>query len=342
MAVSILSEKTHPKELTIEALRDRTIAVLGYGNQGSAHALNLRESGLRVIVGNRPGTENARRARDAGFEVVEIGDAARSGDLVIVALPDEAHREVWESEIAPHARAGQVFGFLHGFSVHFGFVQPPPDVGVALIAPKGPGSLLRSLYVEGKGLPCLFAVAQDPRGCCARETALAWAAGIGSGRAAVIETTFAAEAVTDLFGEQAVLCGGVLALARAAFRTLVEAGYEPELAYLECCHELKQVVDLLYERGFAGVHEAISNTAEFGAFEAAEDLESAGIRTAMEGILKRIHSGDFARSMLSDADAGSPALTSREAALRSSDLEKAGAAVRSWMPWLMEGRGRAD
>lgn len=334
MALTILNHATHPELLSMEPLRGRTIAALGYGNQGRAHALNLRDSRLKVIVGNRRGTKNHARALEDGFDVLEIRDAIAAADLVIVALPDEKHGEIWRTDIAPSLGPGKVIGFLHGFSMRFGSVNPPADVGVVLVAPKGPGSLVRSLFTDGKGLPCLFAVHDEFRTSESELIGLAWATGIGCGRAGIIRTTFADEAETDLFGEQAVLCGGMLALMRTAFETLVDAGYEPELAYLECCHEMKQVADLLYARGFAGMHEAISNTAEYGAFTAADSMESAGLRDALRDVLVDIQSGDFAARFNEDSHSGNAGFEGQRAAMRNHPMEHAGRIVRGLMPWL--------
>jgi len=334
MTVTILRESTAPARLTTAALDGRTVAVLGYGNQGRAHALNLRESAVSVVVGNRPDTPNAARARSEGFEVLGIPEAASRGDLVILALPDEAQPHVYEKLIRPRLRPGATLGFLHGFAVRFGEIETDEGVGVVLVAPKGPGTTLRQLYTQGRGLPALVAVEQENAAGDAESIALAWATGIGAGRSGVILTTFADETETDLFGEQAVLCGGMTGLLLAAFETLVDAGYPPELAYLECCHEVKQVADLLYARGPAGMNRAISNTAEFGAFAAAPRIVDDHVRDAIAALLTDIRSGAFAQRLRADYERGGDWLAAQRARLESHPIEQAGEAVRGLMPWL--------
>lgn len=343
-------------EVPIEPLRGRQVAVLGYGNQGRAHALNLRDSGIHVVVGGRPASQSIRKAESEGFRTGIASEIARGADLIILAIPDEWHAQVWNEHIRPHLHGGQTLGFLHGLSVHFGLVDVPHGVGCVLVAPKGPGTTLRSQFESGGGIPALAAVHQEveqttgPGGSesragtvgsmvpsSARELALAWAAGIGCGRAGVVMTTFKDEAETDLFGEQAVLCGGMLGLAQAAYEILVEAGYPPLLAYTECVHEIKQVADLLYARGPAGMRAAISNTAEFGALAAAPQIVDEHVRTRLRQILAQVQSGAFARTMVSDAAAGSPWLAEQRRAAESHPIEAAGKQVRALMPWLEKG-----
>lgn len=328
MALNVV-RTVSPASPPIERLR---AAVIGYGNQGRAHALNLRDSGATVLVGQRPGN-SADRAVGDGFEPLPVAEAVRGSDLVILSLPDESAAEVYSDAIAPVLTESKTLGFVHGFNIRFGFIRPPPDIDVVMIAPKGPGSLLRSLYLEGRGLPALMAVHQDASGR-ARETALAWAAGIGSTRAGVIETTFACETETDLFGEQVVLCGGVSALTKAAFETLVDAGYPAEFAYLECVHELKQVVDLLYSRGLSGMRDAISNTAEYGDLTRGPRVVTGEARAEMRRILEEIRDGSFAREWIAEHRSGGAAFRRMHEADAGSLYEKAGRAVRDLMPWL--------
>ncbi len=316
----------------LEALAGRAAGVIGYGNQGRAHALNLRDSGVRVVVGQRPGGSFNQAVAD-GFEPRAVADTVQAADLVVLALPDEQAAEVYGRSIAANLRAGQALGFVHGFNIRFGLINPPDGVDVIMVAPKGPGALLRSLYVEGKGLPALLAVERDATGS-ARSVALGWAAGIGAHRAAVVETTFAAETECDLFGEQVVLCGGVTALCKAAFETLVEAGYEPELAYLECVHELKQIVDLIYTSGLTAMRARISNTAEYGDLTRGPRLINDRTRAGMRRILSEITSGRFAREWMAEHHGGLDRFKALHQADADSDFERAGRAVRRLMPWL--------
>jgi ketol-acid reductoisomerase len=316
-------------------LLKRTVAVIGFGNQGTAHAMNLRDSGIKVIVGNRPQTANARHATEAGFSVLSIEHAAEQADLIILALPDEAQGEVYERQIAPHLRAGQTLGFLHGFAVRFGHVNVRDDLSVVMVAPKGPGTTLRERFVSGLGIPCLMAVHQQSNrsdAVSAESIALAWANGIGCVRAGIICTTFADETETDLFGEQAVLCGGMTWLMLAAFETLVDAGYPPELAYLECCHEVKQIADLVYEHGIAAMMNRISNTAEFGAYLAGPAIVNPTMRARMAELLEAIRDGTFADRLHDDYRDRFRWFASQREAIRKHPIESAGEAIRDLMP----------
>ena len=333
MAMKIYRES----DADLDLLRDQTVGVIGYGNQGRAHALNLRDSGLTVEVGQRAGPSFERALAD-GFAPMPVQDVTGRADLLILTLPDETAAGVYAASIAPALRAGKTLGFVHGFNIRFGLIDPPADVDVIMVAPKGPGALLRALYVEGKGLPSLLAVQRDHSGR-ALATALAWAAGIGSTRAAVVETTFAAETETDLFGEQTVLCGGVTALMNAAFETLVEAGYEPEFAYLECVHELKQIVDLIYASGVTSMRARISNTARYGDLTRGPRMINPATRREMKNILSEITSGRFAREWIAECKAGKPRMHRLHAQAAESEFEKAGRAVRRLMPWLAAQNG---
>ena len=293
----------YDKDADLGKLDGKTVAILGYGSQGHAHALNLKDSGVDVVVGLRPDSSSRAKAEAAGLEVLDVAEAASRGDVVMILLPDEKQAEVWESEIADGIAPGNLLLFAHGFAIHFGEIEPPPGVDVGMVAPKGPGHLVRRQYEEGNGVPCLMAVHQDASGD-AHDLVLAYASGIGGGRAAVIETTFKDECETDLFGEQAVLCGGASELVRAGFETLVEAGYDPRLAYFECLHELKLIADLMYEKGIQGMRYSISNTAEYGDMTRGKRVIGDESRAAMKQILAEIQSGEFAREWIAENRAG--------------------------------------
>jgi len=316
-----------------DALRGKTIAILGYGSQGHAHALNLKESGYDVVVGLRPDSSSRAAAEEAGLEVVDTADAASRGDVVMVLLPDEKQGEVWESEIRDGIAAGNLLMFGHGFSIHFGEIEPPPGVDVAMVAPKGPGHLVRRQYHEGKGVPCLMAIHEDATGT-ARELVLAYASGIGGGRAGIIETNFKDETETDLFGEQTVLCGGATELVRAGFETLVEAGYDPRLAYFETLHELKLIVDLMYEKGVQGMRYSISNTAEYGDMTRGPRVIGPEVREAMKEVLSEIQSGDFAKEWIAENRAGAENFNRMREEAAGHQIEGVGKELRSMMPWI--------
>jgi ketol-acid reductoisomerase len=314
-------------------LEGKTVAILGYGSQGHAHALNLRDSGIEVVVGLREGSPSRDAAAEEGLEVLSVADAASRGDIVTILLPDERQAEVWEAEISDGIAEGDLLMFAHGFSIHFGQVVPPSGVDVGMVAPKGPGHLVRRQFAEGRGVPCLMAVHQDASGT-ARDLVLAYAGGIGGGRAGIIETTFKDECETDLFGEQSVLCGGATELVRAGFETLVEAGYDPRLAYFECLHELKLIVDLMYEKGIQGMRFSISNTAEYGDMTRGKRVIGPETRAAMRKILDDIQSGEFAKEWIAENRAGGENFQRlREEATRH-QVEEVGKELRGMMPWI--------
>ncbi|MDG2054694.1 MAG: ketol-acid reductoisomerase [Phycisphaerales bacterium] len=323
-----------PKQINIDALKGQKIGLIGFGNQGRSHALNLRDSGLEVCIGAREKSMTRDEAAELGFTVSGISETVAASDLVILSLPDEVHQEVFTNTIEPALQSGCVIGFLHGFSVHFGLVKPPKDVGVVMVAPKGPGIALRMRFEEGLGLPCLLAVQQESPAGNARAMALAWAAGLGAANATVVETTFGIEAETDLFGEQGVLCGGLLALLQSGFETLVKAGYPPEIAYLECCQEIKQIADLVFEKGVTEMLKAISNTAEFGLIKGHETIRSEQLAPGMQNLLDSIKDGSFAQAMQQQHADGSKEIHRNRQEIAASEMESAGKTVRSWMPWL--------
>jgi ketol-acid reductoisomerase len=314
-------------------LDGKTVAIIGYGSQGHAHALNLKDSGVSVVVGLREDSASVAKAREQGLEVLPVVEAASRGDLVMILLPDELHRQVWEAEIRDGIAAGNMLLFGHGFSIHYGEIEPPPGVDVAMVAPKGPGHLVRRQFTEGSGVPGLLAVEQDATGN-ARALALAYARGIGCTRGGVIETTFKDETETDLFGEQAVLCGGASELVQAGFQTLVEAGYDPEMAYFECLHELKLIADLMYEKGLAGMRYSISNTAEYGDYTRGTRVITEETRASMRKILAEIQSGDFAREWIAENRAGQENFKRMRAEQAATQVESVGAELRSHMDWI--------
>jgi ketol-acid reductoisomerase len=318
-------------------LRDRVFAIIGYGSQGHAHAQNLRDSGARVIVGLRPGGSSWQRATADGLEVRTIADAAKRGDVIMMLVPDQEQRAVYESAIAPALEPGKTLMFAHGFNIHFGEIKPPRDVDVSMIAPKSPGHLVRSEYQAGRGVPALVAVHQDASKQ-ALPNALAYSTGIGCARAGVIATTFAEETETDLFGEQAVLCGGVTALVQAGFETLTEAGYSPEMAYFECLHELKLIEDLIYRGGLGFMRHSISNTAEYGDLTRGSRVISPAVRAEMRTLLADIRSGAFAREWIAECRAGAPRFAELRREAKDHPIEKVGAQLRAMMPWTEEGK----
>ena len=323
------------KDADQAALKSGRIAIIGYGSQGRAHARNLRDSGFDVVVGARPGGGADRKARADGFRVVSPADAAREASLVALLTPDMSHRSVYANDIAPNLAPGGALLVAHGFSVLYGEVEPRDDIDVILVAPKGPGDLVRREYEIGRGVPCLFAAKQDASGT-ARAKALAYASGIGGTLAGAIETSFAEETETDLFGEQAVLCGGASELVIAGFETLVEAGYKPEIAYFECLHELKLIVDLLYEGGLAKMHEFVSETAKYGDLVSGPRIINAETKERMREVLRDIQSGKFAKQWIDENNAGKPNYTALLAADLDQPIEKVGAQLRQHMAWLQQ------
>lgn len=323
----------YEKDAPLDGLKGKTVAMLGFGSQGHAHALNLRDSGIKVIVAQRPNSNNYKLAVEYGFQPVSVEEATKAADLIILTLPDEVQPAVYANSIAPNLRAGQTLGATHGFNVHFKTIVPPKDVNVIMVAPKGPGHLVRSEFEKGGGVPCLFAVQQDATGT-ARQIALAWARGIGGARAGLIETTFKDECETDLFGEQVVLCGGLSALIKAGFETLIEAGYPPEMAYFECVHEVKLIVDLIQQGGLDYMRYSISNTAEYGDMTRGPRLITSKTKTEMKKILKEIQSGQFAKEWRAEYESGMKNFNALYEKDRNHPMEVVGKRLRKMMSWL--------
>jgi ketol-acid reductoisomerase len=323
----------YDSDADLSSLEGKTVAILGFGSQGHAHALNLKDSGVDVVVGLREGSSSRVEAEEAGLEVLSVADAASRGDVVMILLPDEKQAEVWEAEISDGIAEGNLLMFAHGFAIHFDQIVAPPGVDVGMVAPKGPGHLVRRQYVDGQGVPCLMAVHQDASGN-AHDLVLAYASGIGGGRAGIIETTFKDECETDLFGEQSVLCGGATELVQAGFETLVEAGYDPRLAYFECLHELKLIVDLMYEKGIQGMRYSISNTAEYGDMTRGPRVIGPESRAAMKKILEDIQSGEFAKEWIAENRAGGENFQRMRDEAAGAQVEQVGGELRKMMPWI--------
>ena len=323
----------YEQDAPITPLKGKTVAVIGLGSQGHAHSLNLRDSGVKVVVANRRDSANGRLAVEHGFDPVGVEDAVKAGDLVIITLPDEVQPEVYNKSIKPHLKAGKSVGCTHGFNFHFKTIEAPKDVDVLLVAPKGPGHLVRSEFEKGGGVPCLLAILQNPSGK-ARDIGLAWARGVGGARAGVIETTFKDECETDLFGEQAVLCGGLSALIKAGFETLTEAGYPPEMAYFECVHEVKLIVDLIYQGGLDYMRYSVSNTAEWGDLVTGPRIVTDQTKAEMRKILKEIQDGTFAKGWRAEYEAGMKNFKRLYEADNNHPVEVTGRRLRKLMPWL--------
>lgn len=323
----------YDRDVSTAPIENRLIAIIGYGSQAHAHAQNLRDSGFNVVVGLREGSASRAKAEQAGLRVASIEDATKEADVVMLLIPDEQQPKVYEQSIAPNLADGKALAFGHGFNVHFGRITPPAGVDVFLVAPKGPGHMLRRVYADGAGMPGIFAVQQDATGK-ARDIALAYASGIGCTRAGVLETTFKEETETDLFGEQAVLCGGVTHLIQSGFETLVEAGYQPEIAYFETLHEVKLIVDLIYEKGFEGMRHSISNTAEFGDYVTGPRVVTAETKAEMGRVLQDIQTGKFAERFIADAEAGFPFMEEQRGKMRGHTLEVVGKELRDQMPFI--------
>jgi ketol-acid reductoisomerase len=333
-------EAIYDRDIDRGAIEGKTIAILGYGSQGRAHALNLRDSGAHVIVGLRAGSSSAAAAQRDGVEVAEVADAVKRADITMLLIPDEEQPATYMRDIKDNLKPGSALTFAHGFAIHFGTIVPPANVDVWMVAPKGPGRLVRSEYEMGRGVPCLIAVQQDFTGK-ARATAAAYASAIGGGRAGILETNFREEAETDLFGEQAVLCGGASALVTAGFETLVEAGYAPEMAYFECLHELKLIVDLMYERGIEGMRGSISNTAKYGDYTRGPRIVNDQTKATMKEILKEIQSGTFAQQWVAEHAAGKPSFNKFREDAAKHPIEKVGAKLRTLMPWFQTDKAPA-
>jgi len=327
----------YDKDADLSIIQGMQVAIVGYGSQGHAHANNLKDSGVNVVVGLRPGSTSAAKAEAAGLTVKSIADAVAGADLVMVLAPDEHQARLYRDDIEPNLKQGAALAFAHGFNIHYGQIEPRADIDVIMVAPKGPGHLVRSTYTQGGGVPSLIAVFQDASGK-ARDIALSYASANGGGRAGVIETSFREETETDLFGEQAVLCGGATALVQAGFETLTEAGYAPEMAYFECLHELKLIVDLMYEGGIANMRYSISNTAEYGDFTRGPRIITAETKAEMRRILDEIQNGEFAREFILENEANAATLKSRRRNAREHEIEVVGEKLRSMMPWIKDNR----
>lgn len=323
----------YDKDCNLDIIRNKKVSIIGYGSQGNAQANNLKDSGVQVTIGLRPGSSSAAKAEAAGFKVADVPTATAEADLVMVLTPDEFQGDLYRNEIAPNLKAGAALAFSHGFAIHYNQVEPRTDVDVIMIAPKAPGHTVRSEFVRGGGVPDLIAVHQDATGQ-AKDIALSYASGVGGGRSGIIETTFKDETETDLFGEQAVLCGGCVELVKAGFETLTEAGYAPEMAYFECLHELKLIVDLMYEGGIANMNYSISNNAEYGEYVTGPEVINEQSKEAMRNALKRIQDGEYAKMFISEGASNYPSMTARRRNNAAHEIEQTGAKLRAMMPWI--------
>ncbi len=323
----------YAEDCNFEVLKSKKIAVIGYGSQGHAHALNLMDSGADVTVGLREGSKNWDVVKSTGLNVASIADATKSADVVMILIPDEIQADVYTNEVAPNLKEGAYLGFGHGFNIVYKFIEPRADVNVFMTAPKGPGHMVRRTFAEGSGVPCLVAVYQDPAGDT-KDLAMAWAHGVGGSRSGILETTFRDETVTDLFGEQAVLCGGVTELMKSGFETLVEAGYDPVNAYFECVHEMKLIVDLIYEKGFQAMRDSISNTAEYGDYITGPKIITSKSKEAMKEVLKDIEEGTFAKDFINETKRGYPFMTEARKDGTEHQVEKVGTELRKMMSWI--------
>lgn len=320
-------------DANLDLLADKTVAIIGYGSQGHAHALNLKESGVDVVVGLYEGSSSRKKAEKDGLKVMNTAEAAKAGDIVMILIPDQYQASVYEESIKPNLESGNALAFAHGFNIHFGEIKPPDNVDVFMIAPKGPGHLVRRVFTQGSGVPCLVAVYQDTSGT-ARDTALAYAKGLGGTRAGVLETTFKEETETDLFGEQAVLCGGASELVKQGFEVLVEAGYQPEIAYFECLHELKLIVDLMYEGGIKGMYYSVSDTAEYGGLTRGTDVIDKDTKKRMQKVLENVKNDSFAKEWIRENKEGTPKLKKLRKQLADHKIEQVGEQLRSMMNWI--------
>ncbi len=327
----------YDKDADLSLVKGKQVTIVGYGSQGHAHAQNLTDSGVKVTIGLRKGGVSWTKAANAGLTVKEVAEAVKDADIVMVLLPDENHAQVYTESIAANMKQGAALAFAHGFNIHYGQIQPRADLDVIMVAPKAPGHTVRSTYKQGGGVPCLIAIHRDASGM-ARDLALSYACAIGGGKAGIIETNFREETETDLFGEQTVLCGGTVELIKASFETLVEAGYAPEMAYFECLHELKLIVDLIYEGGIGNMNYSISNNAEYGEYVTGPEVVNASSRLAMKKALERIQTGEYAKSFIIENRAGAPTLTARRRLMAEHPIEQVGEKLRAMMPWIKANR----